>query len=500
MSTTPSPKPERPDLDRLRIDRSSSDAVLTQRGVPWFRLAFLALAVGAVVFFFREDLGLGGASQQPTATVRATLVVPGQARTGDVSSNGYVIANRMASLATVLSGRMVELNVGVGDSVKENDIVARIQYDDLQASLSEATKRAEALAVQIREAGLAVAAAESQVAGAKAEHAAGVAGGDNLKAEVEVRRRQLEEAQEALERDQREVARNQKLWDAQLIKENEWDAVQTAARVSQRAVDTATTRITAAAGLITAWEGRLQRLLQGIATAEKQTALQRIGVERITAEHQATLQNVELARILLEKTIIRAPFNGLVIRKDAEIGEVIAPTGAGNSRGSVVTIIDPDSLEMQVELNERRFMGIEEGRAATIFLDAEPNRGWPGSVRKVWPGADRSKGTIELRIKFTERPPYARPDMAGRVVLRKSESDSVQVEEAYVTVPSRTLVRRSGKVFVWIVDAGVLVLHEVIVGENRGTSVVVEGLDGNELLVSMPTAALREGETVNVKP
>lgn len=496
MSSTPSTPPDRPDLARLRIDRSSQD-VIGRRGFPWFRLALLLLAVAAVVFFFREDLGFGTASNQPLATVRATLVMPGESA-DDVAANGYVIANRTASLATVLSGRMVELNVGVGDYVKKEQIVARIQFDDLEASFAEAERRADAVAAQIREAEHAVIAANAQVAEARAEHAASIANGDSLKAEVNVRRGQRKEAQEVLARAQREVARNTKMWDQRLIKEDEWDAVQTAARVAQRAVDTATTRITAAEGFVSAWTSRVARLAKSIESAEKQASVQRVTVERATAEHEAALQGVAIARITLEKTIIRAPFDGLVIRKDAEIGEVIAPTGAGNSRGSVVTIIAPESLEMQVELNERRFMGIEEGRGATIFLDADPKRGWPGSVRKVWPGADRGKGTIELRVQFTERPPYARPDMAGRVLLRKSASSEV-VQDAYVTVPRRTIEKQSGKTYVWAIEAGVLVRRAVTLGEAKGTSVVVEGLEGNEVLVSVPTATLREGESVNIK-
>ena len=498
MSSTPSPKQNRPDLGRLRIDRSGEQPVL-RRGFPWMRALLLLLAVGAGVFWFREELGLSAAASKPVATVRATLVVPGQARAGDVTANGYVIANRTASLATVLSGRMVELNVDVGDAVTEKDVVARIQFDDLEAALLEAQKRAAAAAVQIREAQSAVKAASSQVAEAKAEHAASLASEDNIRAEVEVRRRQLAEARERLERAEREVERNAPLFEKRLIKEDEWDAVQTTARTASKAVDTAQTRIDAAVGLVTAWKSRVLRLQTAIATAQSAVGVRTVAVERAQAEHEAAKQGVAQARILLDKTIIRAPFDGLVIRKDAEIGEVIAPTGAGNSRGSVVTIIDPKSLEMQVELNERRFLGLEEGRAATIFLDAEPNKGWPGSVRKVWPGADRSKGTIELRVAFTQRPPYARPDMAGRVVLRKGDTESVQDEPAYVTVPRRTIVKRSGKSYVWVVDGGVLSFREVQVGEAKGASVVVEGLDGNELLISVPTAELREGETVKLK-
>ena len=501
MTSSPSsaaaPSPDRPDLGRLRIDRSAHDTPL-RRGVPWIRILLLLLAAAAAALYFREPLGLGTPVRAPLATVRATLVVPGEAQAGDVAANGYVIANRQASLATVISGRLVELNVGVGDSVRENQVVARIQFEDLAAQVQEAERRAEAQQTQIQEAKFRVEAADARVAEARAEHAAARANGANLKAEIDVRRGLLAQAQAVYERAVREVEANRALHERKVLDDDRFDALQTEARVAKRAVDTASKRIAAAEGLVTAWQARVARLLEAVTSAEREAAVQGAGVKRVVAEHAAALQTVEVARLLLDKTYIRAPFDGVVIRKDAEVGEVIASMGAGNSRGSVVTVIDPTSLEMQVELNERRFMGIEAGRPASIFLDADPRRAWPGSVRKVWPGADRSKGTIELRVAFTDVPPYARPDMAGRVVLRTTDKAPV-VEEAYVTVPRRTIVNKGGAAFVWVVEGGVLARSDVVLGETKGTAVVVQGLQGNEVLVSRPTDALREGEAVTVQ-
>src|SRR5204863_9629531 len=107
------------------------------------------------------------------------------------------------------------------------------------------------------------------------------------------------------------------------------------------------------------------------------------------------------AEILVEKTYVRAPFAGVVVHKDAEVGEVVAATGAGgNSRGSVATIIDPTTLEVQVELAETRLGSIAEGDLARVRLDADGPGGpaYPARVRQVWPTADRQKATVELRV------------------------------------------------------------------------------------------------------
>ncbi|MDF1702115.1 MAG: efflux RND transporter periplasmic adaptor subunit, partial [Planctomycetota bacterium] len=198
----------------------------------------------------------------------------------------------------------------------------------------------------------------------------------------------------------------------------------------------------------------------------------------------------------LEKTRIRAPFTGMVIRKDAEKGEVIAPMAAGNSRGSVLTIIDPTSMEVQVELSERRIARVSEGDRAMVFLDADPDIGLPGAVRKIWPRADRSKGSIEVRVKLDEIPAALRPDMAARVVF-KGKVDTGPVGDPYVTVSSAALVRRSGNTLVFVVEGGIARGVTVMVGERRGSTVVIaEGLEGGELVVLDPPDGLRNGDTV----
>jgi RND family efflux transporter MFP subunit len=185
-----------------------------------------------------------------------------------------------------------------------------------------------------------------------------------------------------------------------------------------------------------------------------------------------------------------------VIRKDAEVGEIVAPTGAGG-RGSVFTIVDPTSFEVQVELSERRISRVAEGDAATVFLEADPETGHAGRVRKIWPRADRSKGTIEVRVTFDARPKGLRPDMAARVVFRGKREPAAE-ERPEVTVPLRAVVGSGKDAHVFVVRSGLAERRAVVLGERRpGAPAVVEkGLEGGEEVVLDPPPGLRDGDPV----
>ena len=157
------------------------------------------------------------------------------------------------------------------------------------------------------------------------------------------------------------------------------------------------------------------------------------------------------AAILLEKTYVRAPFAGIVVDKGAEQGEVVAATGAGgNSRGSVATLVDLSTLEVQIELPETRLMGLTEGKGASIFLDVDPSKSWPGKIRQIWPTADRGKGTVELRVVFSQRPEVLRPEMGVRIVF---DADDSSRPENLIAIPKSALCGSGAASYVFLVVA-----------------------------------------------
>ena len=118
----------------------------------------------------------------------------------------------------------------------------------------------------------------------------------------------------------------------------------------------------------------------------------------------------------LENTYIRAPFSGTVLRKEAEVGEVVAPSvGGGLTRGAVVTMADLGSLEVEVDVNEAYIARVRHGQPARITLDAYQDTSFRGEVRQVVPTADRQRATVQVKVSIVDRDPRILPEMGARV-------------------------------------------------------------------------------------
>ncbi len=464
-----------PDLSRLRIDRSGDSGPRARRrfGLSTFLLVGL-LGGGAWAYGTgRLALGPDGSS---TPFVETTLVAaPGAAvpAPGEVTGNGYVIARRRAALSTVLSGRLIEVNVEEGNSVKKDQVIARIQHDDYDANL--ATSERDLAVVKARRAELASSLAASRLDLAR------------LASENAVLSDLVAQARAEAERTAQDVVRNEPLL-GKVIDRATWDRYVAAAAAAKAVLLAAEGRVRAALSAEAAWKGEIARREAVLATAD--------------AEISKAEKAVEAAAILLEKTYVRAPFDGLVVHKDAEVGEVVAATGAGgNSRGSVVTIVDPETLEVQVELAETRLGSIQAGDLTRVFLDADPTKAISGSVRQVWPTADRQKATVEMRIVLDERPAILRPEMGARVTfLAKGTPSTDATGPSRPRVARAAVTQRDGKDAVFVLVDGVARLTPVTLGtEAAGMVEVLSGLLGGERVVTAPDPALSNGSKVRTK-
>jgi RND family efflux transporter MFP subunit len=454
------------DLSRLRIERARGGSRGRSRGLLWTLLVLAVL--GALGWAFRDRFAgiVPGGGRPPgmeTAVVRRT----GPPEANEVTANGYVVARRQAALSTVLSGRLVEVNVEEGDEVEPNAVVARIQHDDYDAALV-AAQQATAVA-RARRAELERSLDASRLDAERLE-------GDNA-----VLGDLVAQAGATAERAARDVERNRPLVEKGVLDRGTWDRLLSEAKAADAALAAARARVEAGEASERAWEGEIARRQAAVATAD--------------AEIRSAEQAEAEARILVEKTFVRAPFKGVVVHKDAEVGEVVAATGfGGNSRGSVATIVDPETLEVQVELSETRSATVEEGTPAEIRLEASPERAWPGRVRQVWPTADRQKGTVEVRVVFVERPQALKPEMGVRLTFRPERKPDAETPRVFA--PRRAVVRRDGRDLVFVVSGGRAVRREVRTGEAKGAEVeVVAGLSGGERVVLDP-GDLEEGVEV----
>jgi RND family efflux transporter MFP subunit len=212
----------------------------------------------------------------------------------------------------------------------------------------------------------------------------------------------------------------------------------------------------------------------------------------IAAERQVAV--MEAAE---EDMTIRAPFSGLVTTKDAQPGEMISPiaTPGGSNRTGLCTIVDGDSLEIEVEVNEDHLSKVAPGQWVIISLDAYPN--WPiqGRVFAIIPTADRNKGTVKVRIKFNNRDERILNQMEVRVAFLERNPNAAR--RSGILVPRVALRDKDGAQFVWVVKDGHAQRRTVTVADYVGDQVLVSaGLKGGETVVVDNHADLSEGKRI----
>jgi RND family efflux transporter MFP subunit len=236
-----------------------------------------------------------------------------------------------------------------------------------------------------------------------------------------------------------------------------------------------------------------------IAQAELENAGSRVDV--FEAQLASARARQKLAEANLENTRVRAPFDGTVLRKDAEVGEIVAPASAGGglTRTAIVTMADLATLEVEVDVNEAYIAQIRNAQAARITLDAYPDTSFSGQVRQVVPTADRQKATVQVKVSILDRDPRILPEMGAKVVFTREEGQTVAAAPRRVLVPPSAIVSAGGGSRVWVVVDGKVSSRSVETGPTRGDQVEVRsGLEGGETVVLSPSASLKEGARVRV--
>jgi len=219
----------------------------------------------------------------------------------------------------------------------------------------------------------------------------------------------------------------------------------------------------------------------------------------LEAAYRSASAQTRLAAATLENTNVRAPFDGTVLRKDAEVGEIVAPSSAGGalSRTAIVTMADLGTLEVEVDVNEAYIARITGGQPARITLDAYPDTSFAGRVRQVVPTADRQKATVLVKVAIEDKDPRILPEMGARVdFVPEGQSAAQAAVPRRVYMPKAALV---GADRVWIVADGKAKLLTVAAGAQDGARVEIkDGLSGDETVIVSPPAGLKDGAAVRV--
>jgi RND family efflux transporter MFP subunit len=229
-------------------------------------------------------------------------------------------------------------------------------------------------------------------------------------------------------------------------------------------------------------------------------------VDAQQARVDAANAGLRVAQANLENTYIRAPFSGTVLRKEAEVGEVVAPSvGGGLTRGAVVTMADLATLEVEVDVNEAYIARIHSGQQARITLDAYPDTAFRGTVRQVVPTADRQRATVQVKVAIVDRDPRILTEMGAKVEFLQAapvaRAGAAQpVERPRIIVPAEAVRSDGGRDVVWIVRDGRLQRRDVDAGPVSGNFREIRaGLSGGEQLLVSGVDVPREGMRVRVE-
>ncbi|HJR59758.1 MAG TPA: efflux RND transporter periplasmic adaptor subunit [Vicinamibacterales bacterium] len=429
------------ELAALKIDHS--DRASGRRKGVWIGVLLVLVAIAAGGWYWTSRL------QAVTVKVASAVMKSGagSAPGAVLDASGYVIARRRATVSSKVTGKVVEVFVEEGQTVRQGQVLARLDDSQTRAGLALATAQLSA----------------------------------SKKAFAEDQAR-LREAELNLHRRERLLQ----------------DGV-----VGRAEVDTARSEV--------------DSLKARIAFTQEQVAV---------AEAQVNLRKTDL-----DDMVVRAPFSGVAISKDAQPGEMISPVSAGGgfTRTGIGTIVDMSSLEIEVDVNESFINRVRAGQKVVAVLDAYPDWSIPARVITTVPSADRQKATVRVRIAFDPREPQDRsergreatspgsstsdsrghrldprilPDMGVKVsFLRDEEPKAAAPPAARVSVPKAAVKSVDGRSVVFVVRDDRVERRAIRAGlENGGEVEVLSGVSAGERVVIEGPPTLKDGDRVRIQP
>jgi RND family efflux transporter MFP subunit len=372
----------------------------------WLLLIMLVLGSG---YYF----GLREHATTVTA-VTVALFHPAQAYTL-LNATGYVIPQTKADIASKATGRLEKLEFEEGSPVKAGQVVARLESQDMVASLNEAA------------------------------------------ANVEVARTDLAKAQADLKEARFALNRANQLLTQKYISREFYDAV--------------------------------------VARHAKAVA----AVESARAQIMAAEAARRAAQVAVDYTLIRAPFDGVILKKHADVGDVVAPfASTAQSKGAVVSIADLGTLEVEADVSESNLYKVSSRQPCDIQLDAIPDERFRGEVHRIMPTVDKTKATVEVKVRFLDLDQRILPDMSAKVAFL-SRNLTAEERKPVTAVAAAALVRREGAVTAFLIDGDRAKETKVDTGPALGDVVIVRsGLKLNDRVLINAPATLKDGALIRL--
>ncbi|MGC1548834.1 MAG: efflux RND transporter periplasmic adaptor subunit [Rhodanobacter sp.] len=271
-------------------------------------------------------------------------------------------------------------------------------------------------------------------------------------------------------------------------------AAQFRAQLAQNLRDATRADQLAARGLVSAQSAEQAR------TLADSTRAQLVSQQKTAASDDA--QVVE-AKVNFDYCVVRAPFDGVITTKDAQIGEIISPfsAGGGFTRTGIGTIVDMDSLEVDVDVNEAYIGRVKSNMPAEAVLDAYPDWKIPAHVIAIVPAADRGKATVKVRVALEHKDSRIVPDMGVRVSFLEVKPKEVAQAPKGVLVPAKAIVQRDGHNVLFVVTDGKAQQRTVqpATQDYGDLKLVPESVNVGDNVVISPAASLHDGSDVQTK-
>ncbi|MGO9314951.1 MAG: efflux RND transporter periplasmic adaptor subunit [Syntrophobacteraceae bacterium] len=398
-------------ISGLKIADSEQFSVTGRRSRTVWIIVIAAAAAAVLLYLFRAGL-LTSATNVRTAA--ADWVYPSQVIT-QFNASGYVVAQRKASVASKGTGRIVYLAVQEGSRVKEGDVLAMLDSDDLKAEKAQ------------------------------------------FEAQLVVARFDLTRAETELLTAEANFKRLKEL-------------------LGQKAASQA-----------------------GLEDAQDRYLKAKAAIDSAKASIKAAEASIRKESVLIEYTVIRAPFDGVVLTKDADVGEVVAPFGsATNAKAAVVSMADLSSLMVQADVGESFLSKVQIDQPCEIQLDAIPNTRFAGRVHMIVPTADRMRGTVMVKVRFEVLDPRILPEMSAKAAFL-SRTLGEQENKPVLGVHRDALVSKGGGQGLFRVEKGKAEWVPVSDPKFLGDYLMVESLvENGDRIIIKPPSGIKSGDRVEI--
>jgi HlyD family secretion protein len=440
------------ELKNLQIDRSKRRSSGTgKRSTGWIVALVLLLLLGGGAWAI---LGTRLNAAPVVEVQRVSSISAASAPNGVVlNATGYIVAAHKIELAAKVVGKVSWIGVDKGDRVKEGQVLVRLEDDEYQAQLQQATGQLKMLQARLDEA----------LHGSRPEETAQAAANVNsAKADLQNAKVSLDRTKDLLGES---LAARQTLDDAQA----RYDSAAAKLNAIEKAYDLV--KLGPRQEQIDALRGQLEQMKGIVAYAETN----------------------------LNDTVIRAPVAGTILERAVEKGEFLTTSFVGDrgAKGYVVSEADLNDLEVELDISQNDFGKLRSGQRGIVTTDAFPDRKYEGFIKEISPEANRQKATVQVKVKVVKPDSYLRPEMNASVAFVSDEKPGAGAAAKPVVIVPATAVRDNA---VFVVLDGRAVRRLVKTGAASGQSIrIEEGLIGGEDLIVNPSAGLKDGDKVRQK-